>query len=131
MDARRCVYPVARRIGVTPPLFSGQLPSWGDHQVSSVPRVGAGVKVEVAAPFSIHNCAGMGEFCKHTAPLRDWSSAGSKSSPSSSSCGVNAGRLCGSQAVVSGSPGGFVGVEPVETLEGSSVKLELGAASDR
>ncbi|CAM9224280.1 unnamed protein product, partial [Sphacelaria rigidula] len=75
VDARRSVSPVARRIGVTPLLLSGQLPSGANRHVSSVPRVGAGVKVEAAAPSSTHDGAGIGQCSKHTAPSRDWSSA--------------------------------------------------------
>ncbi|CAM9522436.1 unnamed protein product [Sphacelaria rigidula] len=124
VDTRRSVYPVARRIGVTPPLLSGQLPPGTDREVSSV-------RVEVAAPSPTHGGAGMGQCSKHTAPSRGWSSAGAKSSSSSSSRGVNAGRLYASPAVVCGSVGGFVGAESVETSEGSSVKFDLGVASDR
>ncbi|CAM9509476.1 unnamed protein product [Sphacelaria rigidula] len=57
---KRSVYPFARRSGVTPLLLPGQLPSGADREVSSVPRVEAGTKVEVTAPSPTHGGAGMG-----------------------------------------------------------------------
>ncbi|CAN0087850.1 unnamed protein product [Sphacelaria rigidula] len=131
IDTRRSVYPLAGRSGVTPLSLPGQLPSGTDREVSSMPRIQAGIKMEMTAPSPTHGGTGKGECSEHTDPLKGWSSAGGKSSSSSSSCGVSAGRLCGSPAVVCGSVGGSVGLESVETLGGSSVKLELGVASDR
>ncbi|CAM9901225.1 unnamed protein product [Sphacelaria rigidula] len=131
VDAQRSVSPVARRSGVTPLLRSGQVLSGAGREVSSVPRVGGGIKVEVSAPSPTHGGAVMEECSKHTFPLRGWSSAGGQSGSGSNICGVSAGRLYCSPAVVCGSLVRFVGVESVKTLEGSSVKLELGVASDR
>ncbi|CAM9813273.1 unnamed protein product [Sphacelaria rigidula] len=131
LDARRRVYPVARRSSITPLFRSGQLSSGADREESSVPRVGAGMKVEVAAPPPTHGGAERGECSKPTAPLMGWSSAGGERNSSSSSCGVSVGRRYGSPAFACGSLGGFVGEESVEALEGSNVKLELGGASGR